>query len=498
MFRRSLFAEMLVGLLAVCSLARAEQPGPIVQTTAGSVAGIVKDAMVSYLGIPYAEPPVGKLRWRPPQPKQSWKGILDASHYQDHCIQFPLNKAVEVDAMSGASEDCLFLNVYARRAEISQDNRLKPVMVWIHGGANTIGASDYTDPAPLIEMGDVVVVSMNYRLGAFGFMAHPALAAEGHPFANYGIMDQQLALRWVRDNISRFGGDPRNVTIFGLSSGGLNVTTHLVSNASAGLFQKAIIQSGAYLLDTPGLSYAERLSILLASRVGCARQTTVATAECLRALSVADILEHLNAMQAEDQPLREDKFLRPGGAYPQMTVDGQILAEPLRTAIEAGHIHRVPVLLGSTSDEEREFTCGAVDSLRAFSKWVPTFAYEFADRASTPDGAVHGADQKYLFNWAGFVGDLSRFSNFGGLRMHAQAADGPFKLPPQSRALSEVIRQSWVAFAASGNPSTPRIPKWPHPSEGIQRFDTTLSVVSPRDFSIIHECGSGSMLPDPS
>src|SRR5690348_3073823 len=133
MFRRSLFVEMLVGLLAVCSLARAEQPGPIVQTTAGSVAGIVKDAMVSYLGIPYAEPPVGKLRWRPPQPKQSWKGILDASHYQDHCIQFPLNKAVEVDAMSGASEDCLFLNVYARRAEISQDKRLKPVMVWIHG-----------------------------------------------------------------------------------------------------------------------------------------------------------------------------------------------------------------------------------------------------------------------------------------------------------------------------------------------------------------------------
>jgi para-nitrobenzyl esterase len=498
-FHKSLFAEILVGLFAICSLARAEQSGPIVQTTAGSVEGIAKDGMVYYLGIPYAEPPVGKLRWRPAQPKQSWKGILDATHYQNHCIQFPLNKTVQVGAMNGASEDCLFLNIYARRAGISHNNRLRPVMVWIHGGANIIGASDYTDPAPLLETGDVIVVSMNYRLGAFGFMAHPALAAEGHPFANYGIMDQQLALSWVRDNIARFGGDPHNVTIFGLSAGGLNVTTHLVSPASAGLFHKAIIQSGAYLLDTPSLSYSEGLGTSLASRVGCARQTAAATAACLRALSVADILGHLNALQAEDQPPREDKFLRPGGAYPQMTVDGQILAEPIRVAIEAGHIHRIPVLLGSTSDEEREFTCGALDSLRSFSKWVPTFAYEFADRKATPEGAVHGADQNYLFNWGGLTGDLNHLSNFGGFRENPQATDGPFKLPPQSQALSEVIRQSWVAFATSGNPSTTRISKWPHPSEGIQRLDTTtLSVVSLKDFSIIHECGSESMSPDPS
>src|SRR5687768_3821907 len=116
-------------------------------------------------------------------------------------------------------------------------------MVWIHGGANVGGASDFTDPAPLVETGNVVVVSMNYRLGAFGFLAHPALDAEGHPFANYGVMDQQLALKWVRHNIARFGGDPRNVTIFGWSAGGLNVTTHLISPTSKGLFDKAIIQS---------------------------------------------------------------------------------------------------------------------------------------------------------------------------------------------------------------------------------------------------------------
>jgi len=249
-----------------------------------------------------------------------------------------------------------------------------------------------------------VVVSMNYRQGAFGFMAHPALDAEGHPFANYGVMDQQLALRWARDNIARFGGDPRNVTIFGLSSGGLNVTTHLISPASAGLFDKAIIQSGAYLLDTPNLSYAETMGAAFAHRVGCAKQTAAATTTCLRALSAADIVAHLSTLLAEDNPPRVDMFLRPGGAYPQMTVDGQILPETQRAAIDAGHIHKVPVLLGSTSDEEREFQCGALDSQRSFSKWVPTYAYEFADPAATPNGADHASDQNYLFNRGGSQG----------------------------------------------------------------------------------------------
>jgi len=492
MLHRPLLAGISLGLLAIGSLAKAEQSRPVVQTTAGSVEGIVKDATVYYLGIPYAEPPVGKLRWQPPQPKQPWKGVLDATEYQNHCIQFPLNKTVQVGALINASEDCLFLNVYTRRAEISRDNRRKPVMVWIHGGANIIGASDYTDPAPLLETGDVIVVSMNYRLGAFGFMAHPALAAEGHPFANYGVLDQQLALKWVRDNISRFGGDPLNVTIFGISAGGLNVTTHLISPGSAGLFQKAIIQSGAYLLDTPSLSYSEGLGTSVANRVGCARQTSVATTACLRALSVTDILGHLSALLAEDQPPREDKFLRPGWGYPQMTVDGQILPEPIRTAIEAGRIHRIPVLLGSTSDEEREFTCGAADSLRSFSKWVPTFAYEFADRKATPAGATHGSEKRYLFNYEGVTGDQDYLSNFGGFRESAKATDGPFKLAPQSRTVSEVIRQSWVAFAASGNPSTKRIPKWPRAPEGIQRLDTKLSVVSLKEFSIVHKCGPDS------
>lgn len=492
MFHRSLFAEILVGLLAVCSLARAEQVTPVVETTAGPVKGVVRTTTVAYLGIPYAEPPMGELRWRPPLPKRSWKAVLDATHFRDHCIQFPLNKLLG-QRQEHASEDCLFLNVYTPRAEASKAKHPKPVMVWIHGGANIIGASDPFDSAPLIEIADVVVVSMNYRLGAFGFMAHPALDTEGHAFANYGVMDQQLALKWVRDNIAKFGGDAHNVTVFGISSGGMSVTTHLISPGSAGLFDKAIIQSGAYLLDTPSLSYAQTMGAAFASRVECVKRTAAETAACLRGLSVAEILVHLRTLLTEDNPPRMDKFLRPGGAYPQMTVDGQILPQPQRLAIDAGHIHRVPVLLGSVNNEEPEFTCGALDSLRLFLKWVPTYAYAFADPAPTPSDAIqvneknHGAERHYLFKSSGY------FGYWGGFLDKPGAPDGPFNLPPDSQALSETMRQSWTTFAASGNPSTVRIPKWPRALDGIQRLDTTLSVVSLKDFSISHECGSDSM-----
>lgn len=473
MFRRVLLPAFQAGLLLTSSLVNAEEAARV-ETSAGPVQGVVNATMVSYLGIPYAEPPLGELRWRPPEPKRSWKAVLDATHFRDHCPQFPLNKELTMD-QTGASEDCLFLNVYAPRAEGSK--QLKPVMVWIHGGANILGASDSTDPAPLIETGHVVLVSMNYRLGALGFMAHPALDAEGHPFANYGVLDQQLALKWVRDNIARFGGDPHNVTIFGVSAGGLNVTTHLISPASAGLFHKAIIQSGAYMLDTPSLSYSEKMGVAFAKRVGCDKQAAKETTACLRALSVTDILAHLSKLLDEDNPPRIDKFLRPGGAYPQMTVDGQILPQTHRAAIDAGKVHRVPVLLGSTSDEEKEFQCGALDSQRSFSKWVPTYAYEFADPASTPKGAVHGADQGYILGWR-------------SAQMKGKMTGGPLTLPPSSRALSEEMRLSWAAFAASGNPSSARIPKWVRASEGIQRLHPTLSVVTLEDFSSRHGCAS--------
>ena len=148
-------------------------------------------------------------------------------------------------------------------------------MVWIYGGANALGASAIYDPTPLVETGNVVAVTINYRVGALGFLAHPALDSEGHRSVNYGIMDQQLALRWVQRNIDRFGGDPRNVTIFGESAGGLNVTTHIVSPYSAALFHKAIIESGAYQLDTPTLAASQARGTAFADRIGCVDQTAL-------------------------------------------------------------------------------------------------------------------------------------------------------------------------------------------------------------------------------
>jgi para-nitrobenzyl esterase len=180
-------------------------------------------------------------------------------------------------------------------------------MVWIHGGANSSGASDFYDPTPLVETGGVLIVTINYRLGALGFLAHPALDGEGHIAVNYGVIDQQLALRWVHDNIARFGGDPGNVTIFGESAGGLNVTTHLVSPLSAGLFQRAIIESGAYQLNTPSLAASEARGIAFAKQVGCTDQS----AACLRSKSLADVLANSGGVY--------------GTAYNQSTVDGQVL-----------------------------------------------------------------------------------------------------------------------------------------------------------------------------
>ncbi|MBC7976123.1 MAG: carboxylesterase family protein, partial [Myxococcales bacterium] len=216
-------------------------------TTEGFVRGITTDATRQFRGIPYAAPPVGDRRWKPPQRAARWPGVLDTTQFRNHCPQAggPFGEASD-------TEDCLFLNVTTPR-ELAF--RLRPVMVWIHGGGLTAGQSDVYDPTPLVDQGDVIVVTINYRLGALGFTAHPSLTAESADAAsgNYGLLDQQEALRWVRRNILLFGGDPTRVTIFGESAGGLSVHAHLASPTSHGLFQRAIVQSGAYQLAQPSL-----------------------------------------------------------------------------------------------------------------------------------------------------------------------------------------------------------------------------------------------------
>jgi para-nitrobenzyl esterase len=250
-------------------------------TERGPIRGILTPALRKFLGIPYAAPPVGKLRWRPPKDHTRWSAPLDATRFGNHCPQ-----DASVFGTASVSEDCLFLNVFTPNGAASEANNSHsyPVMVWIHGGALTVGESDDYVPTKLVQRGDVIVVTINYRLGALGFLAHPALNAESpdHISGNYGIMDQQFALKWVQRNIATFGGDPHNVTIFGESAGGLSVLSHLASPTAAGLFHRGIVESGAYELTLPTLADEESHGEAFAASVGCNDQS----ARCLRSKSL--------------------------------------------------------------------------------------------------------------------------------------------------------------------------------------------------------------------
>ena len=492
--------------------------GLVVATADGAVRGAaVSAAAVSgaagtdeFLGIPYAAPPVGPLRWRAPQPAARWHGVRDATTFAPHCPQ----PASPFGAAS-VSEDCLYLNVFTP-AGSGRGARHLPVMFWIHGGGLVTGESDDYGPAELVRHG-VIVVTINYRLGALGFLAHPALAHRpGGPSGNYGLADQQAALRWVHRNIGGFGGDPRNVTIFGESAGGLSVLSQLASPGARGLFSRAIVESGAYNLTQAPLAAAEASGEAFAAKVGCASQT----AACLRSLPVTTILDNEN----------------PAGYQPD--IDGLVLTQSLKTAFASGQFSRVPVIDGSNHDEWRLFVaiselegapvtaanyqsmiastlgvspaiaaviaaqyplraypspgvalgavgtdaifaCPALTVDQSVSKYVPAYAYEFNDEnaperflppVSFPYGAAHASEIQYLF-------DLP-------------TGAFPAVLTPQQQRLAAAMQQDWTSFAARGFPSSFTGPRWP-------RFDSTsqriLSLIPPRPrvetgFAAEHHC----------
>ena len=214
--------------------------GPVVVTKDGPIRGLVTNGVNTYLGIPYAAPPVGDLRWRPPAPPAP-HGLIDATQFANTCPQ-----VTELGAFAGPSstnEDCLYLNVFTT----GTGGPPKPVLVWIHGGGNFDGETNDYDGSKLATGGPlgtpIVVITVNYRMGLFGFLSESDLNAEGHPFANYGILDQQAALLWVRANVAAFGGDPSNVTFGGQSAGAIDTAANVMSPAAAGLFQRAIFQS---------------------------------------------------------------------------------------------------------------------------------------------------------------------------------------------------------------------------------------------------------------
>jgi para-nitrobenzyl esterase len=491
---------------------------PIVRTDDGVVRGMTAGTVDEFLGIPYAAPPTGNLRWRPPRPPAEWQGVRDATQFAPSCPQPP-----GLFAPAGAfSEDCLYLNVYTPGLG-GGDEGGRPVLVWIHGGGLTQEGSSNYDGAKLAEAG-AVVVTINYRLGALGFLAHPALASRpGGPAGNYGLMDQQAALRWVQENISQFGGDPDHVAIAGQSAGGLSVLAQLVSTGARGLFQRAIIQSGTFALHQQPLATAEAAGQAFAGALGCPGQTAQ-TAACLRHLPVSDLVT-------------PNLIGIPG------VVDGKVLTEPIGAALAAGRFAHVPVLTGTNHDEERlfvdalgvtvsggtfvpipegkavtpggyqgdiaavlgvsaaraaaiaaeyppgadpqaalstlvsdaNFACPALQVDQETAQRVPTFAYEFNDdnapQPYTPfvTVATHESELPYLFDLpnAPFHGTPS----------------------PDQQTLAASMRTAWANFAATGNPASAAVP-WPAFSTDSAQM---LSLVPPQpqletDFAARHHC----------
>jgi para-nitrobenzyl esterase len=512
-------AVSLIALSAVvyAGLAAAASAAGVIPTDRGPVRGSETPAVKQYLGIPYATPPVGDLRWRPPRPHARWRTPLAATHFANHCPQ-------QGSSIGGASanEDCLYLNVYTPNLGNGrgQAKRL-PVMVWIHGGALSGGESDDYDPTRLVQQGRVVV-TINYRLGWLGFLAHPALTAESpnHASGDYGFMDQQAALRWVKRNIAKFGGDPGNVTIFGQSAGGHSVHVQLASPLAAGLFQRAIAHSGAYADSLPSLSQGEANGTDIANRVGCQDQT----AACLRSVPVSELLP-----------------TQPSGGLPIVpNVDGYVLPQSPKAAFESGGFNRVPIVEGSTHDEFRSyaavlvpdvpaslyplvvgifastlglnvnpadivtqypitdyqsnvrlalsaigtdylFSCPGRRAARSFSKVVPTHAYEFNDpNAPTvlapnvpnfPFGSYHASELPYLFD----------STTLGG---HAP-------LTPDQEKLAAAMVRYWTRFAATGDPNSTATPEWPAYTAESDVYQS-LAPPTPHPttgFATDHKCG---------
>lgn len=325
-----LAAALLATATPTAATATTHHPPPEARTTTGVLRGSTTAGVDSFLGIPYAQPPVGQLRWRPPQPAQPWQGVRDATTYGNRCPA-----TASTNGPRSETEDCLYLNVQ-RPANTRPGQRL-PVYFWIHGGGLENGSSNQHDGTLIAQQTGVIVVTINYRLGVFGFLAHPALTAEAGQSGNYGLMDQQAALRWVHTNIAAFGGDPHQVTIGGESAGGWSVCAHLSAPASQGLFARAIMESGSCYSQT--LGDAEQAGEQVAQAVGCTDPAT-ATA-CLRAVPVGTLLDNGPPLVA---------FVRD---VPELPADPG-------TAVGTGAFARVPVLIGANRDEGRTFAAGDV------------------------------------------------------------------------------------------------------------------------------------------
>ena len=485
---RTLAAALLYPLLGACAVlppASQDRAGPRVTLASGTVEGRNENNAAVYRGIPYAAPPVGDLRWQPPRPAEPWEGVRQAVEFGPSCIQPPVPPAsLYYDPPQASSEDCLSLNVWSPEGAESA-----PVIVWIHGGSLRIGGSaqPFYDGSAFAERG-VVFVSVNYRLGVLGWLAHPELSAESPHGAsgNYGLLDQIAALQWVRGNITDFGGNPDNVTIMGESAGALSVSYLLTSPLAEGLFQRAIAQSpnirAVPVLSEPayGLPSAKMIGASLGEALG---------AQGLADLRTMDAQELTNAATLQ-------RFA------PQGTIDGYALPRQVVDTFEAGEQAQVPLLAGFNSGELRSqriflpplpesadayeeiIRCGYGDLADAFLDVYPAsdlaqstldtfrdaiygWAVEYMVRAQTEADlpswlyvfdhcypaaeardlcAFHASELPYVF---GQIGDDDAYS-----------PNWPVPEGEGEEALSDAMVDYWVGFATSGTPSVPALPEW--------------------------------------
>lgn len=506
---------MQIGVQAICALAFAgltlgmcepiHADSLTVKTAQGKVQGkTINDGKVrAFLGLPYAAPPVGALRWKAPEPPAKWQGVRDATHYGARCFQGRVyDDMVFQDA--GPSEDCLFLNVFTH-ADAKAGNKL-PVMFWIHGGGYSGGsASEPRHNGDFLPTKGVVLVTINYRLGVFGFLVTSDLAKEaGGPAGNYGLSDMVAALRWVKANISRFGGDPGNVTIFGESAGSSAVSTLMAAPQARGLFQKAIGESGAAFSDAlPAATLQGR-----EKRDG----------DWVASLGVNSLAE-LRTMPAEAVLEAARKKGAPGFST---VVDGRLLTEPVSQTYAQGLQAHVPLLAGWNRDENS----GLAKDMTA-EKWKAYAAEHFPDRAEeflklypgdTDEQAIrssidYGSDSWIAFGTWKWIEAHRRTGASPVYRYHFELAAPPSSFHPEpiafhsddieyvfgtldtrpgatwrpeDRKLSDEMMNYWTNFARTGDPNGGDLPMWP--KYGAERevihLDSTItsgpSAVEPR------------------
>ena len=330
-------------------------PAPVVAIASGKLRGVSEAGVDSYKGIPFAEPPVGELRWRPPMPIAAWQGVRDVTAMQHDCMQLPAPSEAAPGGTTTPSEDCLYLNVWA---PTGSHGKHLAVMVWIYGGGFLNGgASPAVYDGTAFAQRGVVLVTFNYRLGRFGFFAHPALTAEQStgPLGNYGYMDQIAALKWVQRNISAFGGDPARVTIFGESAGGSSVLTLMTSPMARGLFAQAIVESGGgrdgkfprYLRDRdskPGSPPSgEAVGIAFAKSKNITGSDAAAL-KALRALPADAVVDDLNIITRRTAHST-------ASTYPGPMIDGQLLIQGSQSVYEAGRQLKIPLIIGANNND---------------------------------------------------------------------------------------------------------------------------------------------------